>query len=454
MANHTVHGVMSSYFGDYEFDLGKSVRWFQYFCNTEFCYDTNTGEKSRNYMIAWDKSFPNVGFAYNTNFQFFSSPANAAQWRQESFEKADAKWNYGNDDWVMFVDCSEGLCVDDTVDVGFVPPNPQEGDPASPLPPPNSLDLINPFKSYVEYEIDAALAVDPDCHTIFLPVWAFLDDTGPYAVETTVYPDLEQNLIDGVVVPPSDLSEAELLRLNTATVTTSQTRYAFAGYCPRLFKASRLRDPGFDWTTLDDFDSTPSIPEEQDPKEVLSIISYAYARWAEDSVDRNWDQSPVSEAVDKGFAMRTLISQIRPITGFSLDWNVADTPSDVYYGYQPPELIFPNAVNDTTQVGPEFAGADSGQDNQFGVAFLSSERTVISDGGNADVPAILGPKLRTPLYQRLFRDNPRDGLVYQKEELGPVPWNELTSTPAVSPQEWADQLESKDVRIALYDRGY
>lgn len=106
-----IHGIVSTYFGDLEYDLGKSLNWISYFCDSLYVLDVNTADTSRQYIVDWDKQTPNAKYSFATDFQFFGSPSRAASWRKESFRRAKDAWNYRNDDWVLFVDGTECLNV-------------------------------------------------------------------------------------------------------------------------------------------------------------------------------------------------------------------------------------------------------------------------------------------------------------------------------------------------------
>ena len=467
-----VHGIMSSYFGDYEYDVGKSMRWFQHFCDDEYVLDMNGGPRTRNLMVAWAESFPGVKFSYNTAFPFFSSVTKAAEWRQLSYERAKAAWDYQADDWVLFVDVSEGLCVDDSVAAaGFNPPVPEDdADPES-LTPPQEIGAINEFKTYVEYEISQAQGVDPDVDTIFLPTWIYLGETAPYEVQITIDSVIaaqiaEAELAGGYGGLIDGFTTGELERLNTSKNETSQSEYALAGYLPRLFKVSKLDTfLAADWQLLDAWDDATALGMHQAaPEEVCSIISYAYAQWSEDPTKMTWDRLPETEDSDRGWYTRNLISNIRPVPGLANTPNGdvwADTTAgggtevvaDRYWGWQPDELLITAATNDpTADIGPEFENSDTGTQDQFSGDFLVFDKEPVPDHSAASGGTPQGtwpslPELRTPLYDNMFRDNIRDGLYYFDAELGPVPWNFISGAPAVPPAEWDSQLDQRDHNI-------
>lgn len=477
----TVHGIMSSYFGDYEYDVGKSMRWFQYFCDDEYVLDINGGEKTRNLMVAWAESFPGVKFSYNTAFPFFQSPAKAAEWRQLSYERAKAAWkNYDPEDWVLFIDVSEGLCVDDTVTAaGFNPVVPEDDSDPETLVIPQNLGAVNEFKSYVEYEISQAQGAEQDVDTIFLPTWIYLNETAPYEVHITIDSVIaaqlaEADLAGGYGNVIDGFTNGEIERLNTAMNTTTQTEYAFAGYLPRLIKVSKLESfldvsvDSSDWESLDDWVAHPFSGGVLDaaPTETCSIISYAYAQWSDDPTKMTWDRLPETEESDRGWYTRNLISNIRPVPGLATTVNGdtwadstagggSEVVADRFWGWQPDELLITEATNDTNaNVGPEFENSDTGTQDQFSGDFLIFDKEPITDhsADTAGTPNQSNwfpglPELRTPLYDNMFRDNIRDGLFYFDKELGPVPWNFVAGAPAVPPAEWDTQLERRDHNI-------
>ena len=473
---------MSSYFGDYEWDIGKSVRWFQYFCDTEYAMDINLG-KSRRYLLSWTKSFPNVAFSYNSVFPFFENKQTAAQWRFESFLEADKAWDYDGTDWVVFVDCSEGLAVDTVTSplnvggsewdiltgtqfegdndpltpFGKPPSNLQEGDL---LPPPSTaLEDANPFKDYVVGEVDAAelLGGIGVPKVLYLPVWAYVGDTAPYTVDLVIDQELQDRIDAG---GPGDLydgltaSEAETA--NTSITTTAQSKYVFAGYLPRAFRVDYLRNTlgatqgtewsdlsisvQAEWEKLDDFVSSPiNSGAEWTPRSYLSLITYAYARWSNDQSKMTWDRKTTDEATDDGWEMRKKISNVRSLVGKGFqtaDWNNVDNHGSIEWGWQPEVLEISNASSDTT------GSVENQYSSAFSASFLNFERDP-HEVSTGLWPSGF-PQIGTPLYDNIFRDNPRDGLFYEDDELGPVPWNFIVNVPAVDEDEWREAAANKD----------
>lgn len=487
-----IHGIMSSYFGDQEYDIGKSVRWMQYFCDTEFAVDINLSNKSRGYLISWDRSFPSVRFTYNSAFPFFRSTSDAARWRYESYTAAKAVWNYDDNDYVIFVDCTEGLCIDTvnnadpnpdpvisqrpvdefglpmysqnevddgTLTTDMFPDSPLQDDgangvvganysftllefswsppdPGEALPNPNvALGDENPFKAWVQAEIDNADAnlAPGTANIIHLPVWAYLYDSGAYTVNRTVDEALQSdidNLLEGQTI--FGLSKGDATAINTTVTTTARSRYAFVGYSPRIFKVSELDSWGEDfgpngWGMIDEFSSVSTTGGDEDtPEQILSLITYAYARWSSDpSKYKFHPRLPTEEATDEGWRMRQKISPIRDI--FNMNYAVwdaledDDTVPDQYWGWQPSELDISNASSETGGFSAQF-------DSDYSADFRSFDADAIVLGSTG---WMFGkPELATPLYDNVFRDNPRDGLFYLSDELGPVPWNFIANAPS------------------------
>ena len=366
-----IHGIMSSYFGDWEFDIGKSVRWLQYLTTDLYVMDTSIGDNTRNWVVAWDRTFPEAKYSFNSNFTFFEDPA---RWRRESFERAMEAYHYLPTDWVVFVDCTEGLCLDD--------------DSAAPD--------ANPFKWYLEQE--AFLA--GNLETVSFPIYAFLKNKTPLThAPRIIDPVFEEQLLRQLDLleegPGTDDLRREVFGwqyVNRSFDVYGAPMYQFAGYSPRMFRVRQLLEPGFDWSIIDTFFPT-AFPLDS-PSNRTSIVSYSYARWAEDPADRdNETTMPLSASVDLGWRLRQTMNSVRAVSGLeSTDWNDPDPEGSEGY------------------------------------------LAVIGDEG---VPFV---NLRTPIYHGTFRDNVRDGLYYYDTVLGPVPWNQLRDMPAVDPTDWDNQV--------------
>lgn len=407
-----IHGIASSYFGDKEWDIGKSVRWFQLFCDTEYILDANLNRRPRAFLIAWEASFPGVKYSYFTANAFTKDPETAATWRKTSFERADAAWGYDADDWVVFVDTTEALVVDDNY-----PPD-GLGD--------NYSDTVDPFKGYITQEI---ANVAPGVEVIYLPFWAFVRNSAPFRVYGTVDPTLDgviENLLPGQTY--QGLTASELRQMNRTEHISAYSFYTHPGYLPRLFKVSALRDPGFDWTTLDTFVAVEDIPAEAAKTELaLSLVSYAYARWSQDptAVDPATGM-PATEADDDGYRMRRYISRVRPIDGLPTDaWPPVDTAP--LYAPVLPDGLQPQDDSVLTEEFPEFS-------SDFSDAMLNFYRRAVEQ------PSEPWPaehfELTSPIYPTIIRQNIREGLFFESDEFGPVPWNYVTGQPGLDPEIW------------------
>ena len=106
-----IHGIISTYFGDLEFDIGKSLNWTKTFCDTMYVMDIDNSQPTRQYVIDWDYSFPTVKKSFFSDYSFLTNSTDAKNWRKESFNRAKAAWDYSPDDWVLFIDGTEGLNV-------------------------------------------------------------------------------------------------------------------------------------------------------------------------------------------------------------------------------------------------------------------------------------------------------------------------------------------------------
>lgn len=419
-----IHGIISSYFGDNELDVGKSVTWTQLFCDTEFILDAQVGRTIRRFVIDWAKTFPSAEYSYNAGTSFLLGPLEAEEWRKASFDRADAEFGYSEDDWVLFVDATEGLSVDDRT------------------PPESFVETYygDPFKAYVLEEINNS---GPAVDMLYMPVWAFTRDSAPFKVFGIIDPALEDYLDDLALSPGSVPSgvyagvPAAVLRAANSTETVSAySYYTYAGFLPRLIKVSALRSPGFDWGLLDTFASeVPDEPNSEACQDYLALISYAYARWA---APEDIDQATglaISESADIGYQMRQAISEIRPIDGLGTEsWATADVvveaaPYQLLADYTDPRTKF-----ESDQQGPQFSTA-------FNSSTLNFNRRPVPpdpDGWTAEI------ELRTPLYDLLFRNNLREGIFYLDNTVGPVPWDAVTGQPAIDPVTWNSQPTVND----------
>lgn len=267
-----IHCVIGAQFGDYEFDVGKSTRWNMYFADRHFVLDVNSGD-TRYFVVNWDKTFPQAKHGV-TGINYFKRPVD---FRKEQFAKASAAWQFGDDDWCLFVDAHEGFSVDNR---------------SLPTDWP-----MEPFQSYVYREIQRA--IDNLQDWACLPFFAFVRNGEPENVE---YP-IRDPIAGGVDIDATF----------TALQPISVPYYVPHEGLVRLIKVSALRDPDWDWTLLDQ----PTTP---DAGAKAQIISYGYAHWnTQDIIPPATEVEPLVEANDSGYRMRQKISQVRPIIELPFD---------------------------------------------------------------------------------------------------------------------------------------
>ena len=172
----------------------------------------------------------------------------------------------------------------------------------------------------------------------------------------------------------------------------------------RLVKVSALRDPDFDWTTLD-------VPAAPDAGAKLQIVSYAYAHWNPlDIVPPATAPAPISATNDEGWKMRQLISQVRPVTG----------------------LPFTDPWKDPSQDAPGVVGPPADMVSYTPIDIADPRPPVTVDPVCAGITA--------PIYHTVMRVNLRDGIWYTAGGLGNIPlqWNETTGAweAGYPPEEW------------------
>ena len=417
------HVITSSYFGDYEYDLGCSVRWHQYLFSTLFACDV-AGVRARSHLLAWDATFPAAKFAYMSNSYFGSTsvpgPAAASAWRQQSFAKALSAWKYSDDDWVFFLDATEALVFD--VQNGALDPYEFADPGAEPA-----------LTSWVTYLLSV---LDEGQDTISFPFWAYTRASAPWSIESVIDTALEDAL-DAVQEGGTfnGLDPEDVRATNRSSHQMNYQYYTLAGYLPRAFKVSVLKDPGFDWSALDEFVATPDSTV---PEVGASMVSYAYARYAEPGNIDSATGTSVDEAHDVGWTMRKLVSRVRPVDGLQTDdWGDPDTadehspamPEDPDTGlpYEPPAWLVGTGI------------LEEGFDPEDGTPPLEFDQRQVEEpqpwGGEYEVD--------TPLYRAIpFRKAPRDGLLYLSAEKAPVPWDYVRNEPAVDPTLW-DEYQSQ-----------
>jgi hypothetical protein len=275
----TVYALIGAPFGDQEYDIGKSARWLEYFSDKLFVLDVNLGEP-RYWIVNWTLTFPHAEHSV-TNINFFERPMD---FRKEQFRKANKEYSLQPDDWVLWVDGTEGLSFDN-----------------SSLP--DDYDFES-FMSFIYREIARAEAASED--RVTLPFFVFLR-SGEIQNVTYAHPSNDE---DGVIPP--------------VLQPISVPYYSPYQGLTRLMKVSALVDPMFDWASLDQ----PSAPS---TGVKAQIVSYAYAHWQYLNIPPGTtEMPPLSESNDEGFKMRKRISQIRPVASLPAGtWDPAADPAGV-----------------------------------------------------------------------------------------------------------------------------
>ena len=272
-----------------------------------------------------------------------------------------------DDAWVLWVDASEGLSFDNT----SLP-----DDYAS-----------NPFMSFVWREITRAETASQD--SVVLPLFVFLRSA---EVQNVTY-NHPSNDPSGEIPP--------------VLQPVSVPYYLAAQGLRRLMKVSVLRDPAFDWTSLD----TPVSPS---AGVKAQIVSYAYAHWQYFDIPPGQNEvPPLDESNDEGWKMRQKISRVRPIAGITFD---------TYPGTEPAGVPGPWAEAILVNTNPDFDP-------------ITDSPVTPTNSATAGV--------RTPLYDCVIRLNMRDGVWYEGDVSGntPMSWdsvNEKWQTP-YNPDTWPDQ---------------
>lgn len=418
-----VYALMGAPFGDLELDIGKSARWMEYFSDDMFVLDVNLGTQ-RYWIVNWAKTFPNAEHTV-TGINFFTDAVN---FRKEQFRLANNFYHFDNEDWILWIDGSEGLSFDNRS-----------------LPDDYTSD---PFMSFVWREIERAEGTAVK-DKVVLPFYVFLhndqisnvsydhaqnpsgivsgdttlldysfDDTGlvfsgswhSHATPVTwsfFFTDVQPVVVSGfnvvqqmplgvwrVVVNNATTSFAYSIRVSetfdgvpmpTLQQPVSVPYYLAANGLTRMTKVSRLRIDPTVFAAID----TPSAPS---ANVKAQVISYAYCHWNEPNIPPGATEvSLLTEANDDGFRMRKLISLVRPIAGLPFAvWN----PND-----QPVGQSGPWAVSTIINTHPDLVPT--------------------IDGAPTTTPAL--PQLGIPLYDTVLRLNLRDGVWYEGEVSGNTP---------------------------------
>jgi hypothetical protein len=297
-----IHALVGAQFGDLEFDIGKSVRWTQWFADDVFITDVNYGDP-RFWIVDWTKSFPYVNYKTNTGRSYFDDPVGFrkrqfADAEQFAYDNADALV-FDNNDWVLWVDAHEGLSVDNT----------------PPLPPDYDFDL---FRSFVAREIRTAIEAGKSIIT--LPFFAFVR-----------HADLQNVEYDWRPNQPAGGPKA--------VAACAVPYYIPAQGLVRLVKVSALRSPSFDWSTIDQ-------PSAATAGVRIQVVSYGYAHWnLQDIVPPATGVPTLTADNDLGWKQRNLLSKVRPITGlpFGTTWQFPNADNQGKAGPWAPDT-FSNQV--------------------------------------------------------------------------------------------------------------
>ena len=262
-----IHGLVGAPFGDLEFDVGKSIRWTQWFVDDIYITDIKTGDP-RYWIVNWTETFPQALHDVSS-INYFVVPA---QFRKAQFDSANARPDMllEDNDWILFVDASEGM----SCDTRSLPDD----------------YLTQPFRSFVYREITRAVTASKD-HVV-IPFFVFL---GHRNIQTIEYQTMQMT---------SGVAEIDAVQQSVGT-----PYYIANQGLARLWKVSALKAAGFDWTKLDQ-------PQTPDAGVKVQLVSYAYAHWNLQDIDPPQTEVPPLDANnDDGWRMRKLISRVRPITG-------------------------------------------------------------------------------------------------------------------------------------------
>ena len=373
-----VHTIVGAQFGDLEFDVGKCVRWITYFSDNVFILDINLGTQ-RYWIVNWTQTFPDAKHRV-TGVNYFYDPMafRKEQWRLFCQEFGTP----GDDDWVLWIDAHEGLSCD-----------------TRSLPDDHS---IAPFQSFLWREIQRAK--DASQTSVVLPTYVFLRSDN---IVNITYDSPVNDIVPGnapwIVQPMStpyyalpNPNEAEGLR--------------------RLWKASELKKPDFDWAAMDSWATVT------DPGVKVQIIDYGYAHYMIPNIPPGETKvPPLTEANDDGWRMRNLMHQIRPVPGLMTSvegtswWPPEDDPLGIPGPWAAADPLCPVDVLDPADMTPMI-------------------QPVLPN------PATLG--VLTPLYHTVFRINLRDGVWYEEGVSGNIPlrWDEDAQdwVTQYDPNQWAD----------------
>ena len=205
-----IHAFVGAQYGDLEFDVGKSVHWVEWFCDDVFITDVNLGTQ-RYWIVNWTETFPHTHHVVTGVNYFYDTVA----FRKQQFVDAQKQGAIllEPDDWVIFLDAHEGLCLDTR------PPLPNDF-------------AVEPFRSYLYREITRANAAGKD--RIVLPFYVFL----------------RHDHIVNVEYPHAAFVQ-EITGSTTARHSMGTPYYLPYQGLTRMMKVKVLQDPSFNWSTID-----------------------------------------------------------------------------------------------------------------------------------------------------------------------------------------------------------
>lgn len=457
-----IHGIVSTYFGDYEFDIGKSLMWTKTFCDSMYVMDVNLAESSRRYVVDWSYTFPNVKHSFFSKYSFFTDATSAKNWRKESFNRAKLAWNYDPDDWVMFIDGTEALNVfhnppvfltvtsAETIDIdensGFIIFTTEEehgaevGDTLEVLgaqittviddvPSVVYLDgkyLVDDVPTSTSIKvIDIGMALDiPDTaldsealgRLTTEPEGFFEGDIFNSWIESEINAAIAdgKNFIslDGWALIRSSSPEEvsfDVVSIGEGAVSTTSAARCEEYYVPmgnliRIGKVSSFNNPAFNWLTLDQPAESFEIAR---PATNLSLISYAYVRWSDDPKRMTQSVSP-----DDPFYVMPNDEENPALRPVSEEDDLGFVMRTLISRVRPLDDV-PLVWGDPDPVGEQpMVGIHQKLDIQYIPADQYSDGVFTQIGYNA-----FGG---TPLYPGVLRSNLREGIWYTQQGSPPI----------------------------------
>jgi hypothetical protein len=382
-----VHGIVCSYLGDGEYDIGKTGAWLNNFVNTLFFYDLNYGEAARKYMVDYAKTFPDAEFAYHpaTSKGFYED---APLFRQMAFQAADAAWEFQPDDWVVFIDASESLAMTSPFEQ-LLPDDEWPNLLTTLLEEARSANfpaLTLPFFVFLQQGAvtENFMSADAALGNQLATTIAGLQAAIPIETNPATKAQMQVDLANAL----------ELQEINDSILYWTCDPHYMSGprKLSRMFRVSYLRTQPAGtaaWQGIDTFTQATGSPARW-----ANVAAYGYARYGE-------GPPPWTEETDGGFANRKLVQRVRNV-GLPEVYATADVVGLPHpTGTQSPAYCYLYGNFDTGDGDPAF--------NK---------------------------------YVALWRQNPRDGVWYINHDLGPVPLDPLTGNPSVDPDLWVSQSTS------------